>query len=183
MEDSTDDAEWVRLAGEGDARACRALVDRHLKSILGFSYRLLGDRAEAEDVAQETFVRLWRHAAAWRPKAKVSTWLHHIARNLCLDRLRKRRGIGLDQIPEPIEEGLAATDAQQQRQVSDILQKALVTLPERQRTAILLVHFQGLSNSEAADNLNVSISALESLLARGRRGLRVQLTPLRPDLF
>src|SRR5690606_41353157 len=99
------DTGLVRLAGEGAAQACAALVDRHLPRILGMAARMLGNRAEAEDVAQEVFLRTWRHARDWKPgRARFSTWMYRVAMNLCHDRLRRRREVDLSEIGDPPDE-------------------------------------------------------------------------------
>jgi RNA polymerase sigma-70 factor (ECF subfamily) len=166
----------VQRIGDGDQRAFRELVDRYLASITRFALRTLGDRAEAEEVAQETFLRVWTTAAAFEPRAQPKTWIYQIARNQCIDRIRKRRSHG-----EEVE--LSERDAGEDRPSALLLRKqtakqvedALASLPERQREAITLVHYEGLSGAEACEVLSVSAEALESLLARGRRALREQL--------
>ena len=155
----------------GDAAAFRALTDLHLGKIMSFAYRILHDRSEAEDVAQETFLRLWKEAARYEPRARVSTWLHRIAHNLCIDRMRRTRERPTEDADEERtsqEPGGLLDPAKSSRPQSN---SALAALPERQRTAITLVHYQGLSNIEAAEVLEVKVDALESLLARGRRTL------------
>jgi RNA polymerase sigma-70 factor (ECF subfamily) len=133
---------------------------------------MTGDQAEAQDVAQETFLRLWSELDRWEPRARLSAWLHRVAHNLCIDRLRARRQIRLGDETEAVDpqEGVAARLEQFQR--SAALEHAFGVLPERQRAAVTLVYHQGLSNREAAEVLGVEIDALESLLARGRQGLR-----------
>ena len=179
------DAELVRSAGAGDARAAEALVRRHLPRMTAIARRMLNDAAEAEDVAQEVFLRVWREAPRWKPgAAKFETWMHRVALNLCYDRLRRRREhpdaeAGLyvaDGAPLASEEWLA-------RQRAAKVQNALATLPERQRAAIALVHFQEMSNIAAAEMLEVSVEALESLLARGRRALKAALADVAQDLI
>ncbi len=181
------DADLVRRVGAGDAEAARILVDQHLGRLLGFAQRLLGDHAAAEDVAQESFLRLWRISGKWEPRARVSTWLYRVAHNLCMDQLRKRgRQVDGDvadtarHVPDP---GDTPSKAHHRREVSDIVAAAVDTLPPRQRAAIALVHFDGTSNIDAAAVMEVSVEALESLLARGRRTLKKQLTALQPDLM
>jgi RNA polymerase sigma-70 factor (ECF subfamily) len=179
------DAELVRNAGAGDAQAAEALVRRHLPRMTGLARRMLNDAAEAEDVAQEVFLRVWREAPRWKPgQAKFETWMHRVALNLCYDRLRRRRektdpDAGLfvaDGKPLASEEWLA-------RQRAAKVQAALATLPERQRAAIALVHFDEQTNIAAAAALDVSVEALESLLSRGRRALRAALTDVARDLM
>jgi RNA polymerase sigma-70 factor (ECF subfamily) len=177
------DAALMRRVASGDQAAARQVVDRHLSGSIGFAWRMLGDRALAEDVAQEGFLRLWRQAPRWRPKAKIATWLRTVLYNACVDQLRKRRpqtDIGAmelaDKAPGPAE-------AHQSEQVAAVVQGAVDALPERQRAAIALVHYDGMTNIEAAEILDVSVDALESLLARGRRALRDRLEHVRDDLL
>ena len=168
------DIEWMRRTAKGDAVAFRALADAHLAKIMNYAYRLLHDRTEAEDVAQETFLRLWKDAGRYEPKARVTTWLHRIAHNLCIDRLRGRR----EQPSETLDEERTSQEPGgllDRKRVALEVGQALAALPERQRAAITLVHYQGLSNIEAAAVLDVNVDALESLLARGRRSLREKL--------
>jgi RNA polymerase sigma-70 factor, ECF subfamily len=161
------DGELVRRVGEGDAHAIEALVARKLPRMTALAQRLLGDRAEAEDVVQELFLRVWRSASAWRPgAARFDTWMHRVAFNLCTDRLRKRREVALpdswDAVdPAPLE--------------SDAVGHALAALAPRQREAIVLTYYQELPNREAAALMGIGVDALESLLARGRRALKARL--------
>lgn len=146
---------------------------------------MLGSRHAAEDATQETFLRLWRHAARWKPQgAKFETWLYKVAMNICLDQLRKKKREAPEEAMPEMIDGAARPDqaffAGEQRFLID---QALDALPERQKMAITLCHFQELSNIEAADIMGLSVDALESLLARGRRGLRERLSPLRENLL
>jgi RNA polymerase sigma-70 factor (ECF subfamily) len=167
------DADLVRQIGEGDARAARVLVDRHLGRMLNLARRMLGDEADAEDVAQEVFLRVWRTAARWRPGgAKFETWMHRVALNLCYDRLRRRREQPTDAPPERADESPSQLDVAQAGDRSKRVEAALMELPVRQRAAITLVYYEEMSNIEAAAALGVSVDALESLLARARRALR-----------
>ena len=174
-----DEALLARVAN-GDPASVRALVARKLPRLLSLAGRMLGDASAAEDVAQEVFLRVWKQAPRWRPgAARFDTWLHRVALNLCYDRLRRRRELSYaeppdraDETPGP-ERGLEAADTG--RRVSAALQ----TLPDRQREAIVLCHYQELGNIEAAAIMGVSVEALESLLGRGRRAMRVALADLR----
>ena len=140
--------------------------------IYGHACRVLGDSAEAEDVAQEAMMRLWRIAPEWRSgEAKVSTWLYRVVANLCTDRLRKGTPVGLDEVAEPTDGAPSAAEGMQQRARQDALARALATLPERQRQAVVLRHIEGLANPEIAAILEVGVEAVESLNARGKRGL------------
>ncbi len=145
---------------------------------------MLGDRAEAEDVAQETFVRLMAKAEDWQAGgAKLRTWLYRVAVNLCIDRRRARRTEPLEEIELRPDPGADEPAVRRRLDLTRSVGRALAALPDRQRTALTLVHFQGLSNIEAADALDVSVEALESLLARARRAMRATLEPDRADLL
>lgn len=173
-----DEALLTRVA-EGDAAAVRALVGRKLPRLLGLAQRMLGDPAEAEDVAQETFLRVWRQAPQWRAgQAKFDTWLHRVALNLCYDRLRRRREIPTEEPPERADEGPAPDRALEAEDTGKQVGAALARLPDRQREAIVLCHYQELGNIEAAAVMGVTVEALESLLSRGRRSLRAALADL-----
>jgi len=170
------DGELVRRVGEGDVHAIEALVARKLPRMTALAQRLLGDQAEAEDVVQDLFVRVWKSAAAWRPgAAKFDTWMHRVAYNLCTDRLRKRREVALPEswdAPDPQPLADAGISAEQQ---SDAVGRALAALAPRQREAIVLTYYQELPNREAAALMGIGVDALESLLARGRRALKARL--------
>jgi len=175
LPDVSDDALLV-LYANGDAGAAAALTTRLSPRIFGYAARVLGDLAEAEDVTQEAMIRLWKQAPTWRQgEAKVSTWLYRVAVNLCTDRLRKKRGVGLDEIAEP-ESGTASVE--QNMIVADraaALQSALNDLPDAQRQAVVLRHIEGHSNPEIAEIMETSVEAVESLTARGKRGLKAAL--------
>ena len=180
----SDEALMPRV-GAGDQAAYTVLVERHLARNLGFAARLLGDRAEAEEIMQEAFLKLWRGAANWQPGgARFTTWFYRVVLNLCIDRQRKRRGrhVPLDDAGDQ-PDGRQGADAHiHDRQVGRQIDGALAQLPERQREAVTLCYLQGLSNREAADVLQVNIKALESLLTRGRAALKQRLGHLRNEL-
>ncbi len=176
------DAALVRRIGEGESEACRIIVDLYLDRIVGYGYRMLGDPVEAEDVAQEAFLRLWRQAPKWRAEAPVVHWLHKVTYNLCIDRLRKVRPVSIDAVPEPPDPAKSAAAEVHQRELANAINSAIQKLPERQRAAIVMVHQEGLSNIETAEIMEISVEAVESLLARGRRGLKKSLAGLRPEL-
>tara|TARA_R110002051_G_scaffold15250_3_gene47913 strand:- start:3251 stop:3835 length:585 start_codon:yes stop_codon:yes gene_type:complete len=176
------DEDLVRRVGQGDPAAIQAMVARKLPRMLALAQRLLGDPVEAEDVAQEAMLRTWRQAPRWTPgKAKFDTWLHRVALNLCYDRLRRRREIPTATLPERSDESAAPDRGLLAADVGRRVDAALARLPERQREAIVLCHYQELTNIEAAALMKVSVEALESLLARGRRALRQALTDLAPE--
>lgn len=179
-----DDALLVLFAN-GDAQAARDLTARLGPRMLSVAMRVLGDRAEAEDVTQEAMMRLWRMAPDWEPgRAQVSTWLYRVTLNLCFD--RKRRGaattVGVEDVPEPADPGPMAPEQMQNKARADALQAALMQLPERQRQAVVLRHLEELSNPEIAGIMDISVEAVESLTARGKRALTAALTGRRAEL-
>lgn len=172
------DATLLERLSAGDPAAARLLVRAKLPRVLGLATRVLGDRGDAEEVAQETFLRVWRQAAAWKPgAAKFDTWLHTVALNLCRDRLRRRRPIVGDELPDIADPSPDAESGMIEAERGRRVAAAVAALPERQREAIALVHYQDCSGQEAADIMEVSVDALESLLARARRTLRARLNP------
>lgn len=170
-----DDAALVARAGLGEAAAYRTLVARHLPAVLAVGRRILRDPAEAEDVAQEVMLRLWSSAADLEvADAGIGPWLRRVASNLAIDKWRAtRRTEPRAEVPE---EDVPATqlDALADQDLSQRVEEGIAKLPERQRLALILFHFEGLSQREVADKLNVSEDALESLLARARRKLKTE---------
>ena len=180
-----DEALLVLYANK-DPDAARLLAQRLLPRILGYAGRLLADRSEAEDVAQEAMLRLWRVAPDWRQQeAKVSTWLYRVATNLCTDRLRarkRRQTDALDLVAEPEDgaPGVVAGLITADRMAA--LNAALAGLPDRQREAVVLRHIEGLTNPEIAEILQIGVEAVESLTARGKRTLTAVLAGQRQAL-
>lgn len=175
------DEDLVKRVGAGDPAAVQAMVARKLPRMLSLARRMLGDAAEAEDVAQEAMLRAWRQAPRWTPgQARFDTWLHRVGLNLCYDRLRRRREIATDAVPDRIDDGPAPDRGLLAAETGARVEAALARLPERQREAIVLCHYQELGNIEAAALMEISVEALESLLSRGRRALRTALADIAP---
>ena len=173
------DAELIERVARADPAAVQALVTRKLPRMLALARRMLGDAAEAEDVAQEVFIRAWKQARNWKPGAgKFDTWMHRVALNLCYDRLRRRREIPTEAPPEQTDPAPRADAAMVTAEIEERVHHAIDALPERQRTALILSHYQELSNIEAAELLGISVEAVESLLARARRTLKSTLADL-----
>jgi RNA polymerase sigma-70 factor (ECF subfamily) len=169
-------------AGHGDQRAFGVLVERHHRAIIQFAHRFLGTigRDVAEDLAQEVFLSAWKSAATFKPRAKVSTWLFRIATNACLNYRRHshlRRAASLEGDHEAEVSGPADRPADRER--ANLVRQAVADLPANQRAAIVLRHFHDFSYVEIAEVLETSVSAVESLLFRARRGLRATLTAAR----
>jgi len=170
------DAQLILAMASGDSAALSAMMDLHLTSIKSLAWHMLGDDAAAEDVAQEVFLKGWLQARKWEPgRAKFITWMKRVATNACLDRLRKKKEVLSDTLPERVDGAVSADAAMIETDTSHAVQAAISTLPERQRAALTLCHFQDMSQTEAADILEISVSAYESLLARARRSLRAVL--------
>ncbi|KAA5805158.1 sigma-70 family RNA polymerase sigma factor [Alkalicaulis satelles] len=162
----------------GEREAVAALTRRCLPMVHALSFRLLGDSSEAEDAAQDVFVKVWRKIGSYDPgRAKLETWVARIAINTCHDRLRKRRERPLagDVMPEREDPAPGADQTLAAGQSAEQVRQAIAALPERQRMALELRHFQDMSQAEAAACLEISEEALESLLARARRGLKAAL--------
>lgn len=169
------DSDLLARVVAGDQAAFRALLARHVPRMVATARRLLGGDSEAEDVAQEAALRLWRNAARIEVgEPGLGGWLYRVTTNLALDRIRGRRSDG----PAALEFMSVAPDQQRklvERDLGSRVDKELQALPERQRTALVLCHFEGLSMSDAGSIMGISAEAIESLLARGRRSLKVAL--------
>ncbi len=170
--DAPDAALLVAFAN-GDPQAARVLTLRLLPRVLAQATRMLANPTEAEDVAQDAMMRLWKIAPDWRQdEAQISTWLYRVVANLCTDRLRRRRGgLSLDQVAEPLDSAPSVTAAMQTRARMAALSDALAQLPERQAQAVALRHLEGLSNPDIAQIMDISVRSVESLTARGKRAL------------
>jgi RNA polymerase sigma-70 factor, ECF subfamily len=167
---------------QGDARAFRALSDAHLKPVYVYLTRLLHSEAEAQDVAQETFLRVWQNASSYQPKARITTWIHAIARHLAIDRLRRRKTTGehfeFDDERDLVPRSDRPSELLEKKTTAQLVAQAIARLPERQQSALLLCHEQGLSQPEIAVVLECTVDAVESLLKRARSTLREQLQSL-----
>ena len=182
--DAADDARLLAAYAAGDAGAARTLMLRITPRVHALAVRMLGDRAEAEDVTQEAMLRLWKIAPDWRDMgAAPATWTYRVAANLCTDRLRRRR------FQAPMDPDYDAADDRpghearlQDRARRVALRQALDTLPERQRLAVVLRHLEGRTNPEIAEIMDLSVEAVESLTARGKRMLAKALAGQREAL-
>jgi RNA polymerase sigma-70 factor, ECF subfamily len=181
-----DDAKLMARIALGDSEAERELISQYFPKMYGLACRMLIDKNEAEDVCQETFIRLWRVADTWVASAKVSTWLYRVIYNLCVDQLRKNKHFiddGPGYLEEMADHAKSPMDDYQSSQVAEHVNAEIHNLPLRQRTAITLVYHNEMRNTEAAEVMGITIDALESLLARGRQRLKDRLFEIRHDLF
>lgn len=177
------DAELLARFSKGDRAAALALTSRLAPVVFAQAFRMLGDCAEAEDVTQESLLRLWKAAPGWdATRAKITTWLYRVTSNLCIDCLRKSNRNSGDEVPEVADETPGIDLKLQATARAQALQHALQTLPDRQRQAMILRHIEDLSNPEISDIMEISVEAVESLVSRGKRALASTLAPQKKAL-
>lgn len=183
--DDPDDGEAIRAdhalmqaVADGEEGAFARLISAEAPKLTRFVASMLSDLSEAEEVVQEALLRLWKQAATWEPQARVGTFLHQVAYRIAIDRLRRRRPhVDIDGLDDILEDESPTPERHMaQKDDSRVVQAALDRLSERQRTVIVLAHFQELGQAEAADIMGIGEHAYESLLARARRRLRHLLT-------
>ena len=175
-DDTGEETGLLARVAAGESEAFRGLVDRHLPTVLAIARRMLRDDAEAEDVAQETMLRLWRNAAGLElGPSGVRPWLRRVASNLCIDRVRSRRNTQV--VQEVPEESTPAGQMRYlaERELGARVDRALQALPERQRTAVIMHKYQQMDYRQIAEVLKLSESAVKSLLFRAYETLRGQL--------
>ncbi|MBN1886193.1 MAG: sigma-70 family RNA polymerase sigma factor [Candidatus Krumholzibacteriota bacterium] len=182
----TDDAALMRLVAGGDADALRRLFDRHGNAVFNFFLRSTGSREDAEDLTQQTFVNLYRAAGRYRPTAAFRTWLFRIARNLAVSYSRRRpAGDSLDLLAEggfePPAAGVDPAADASHAELRGAYARALLQLPEEQRTAVELRIGRGLSYREIAEAMGKSLPAVEALVYRARERLAAALARFRED--
>jgi RNA polymerase sigma-70 factor (ECF subfamily) len=187
VSDERPDEDLMAAIAGGDRAAFACLVERHLARTVGLAARLMGSRADGEEIAQEAFSRVWSHAGRWRPvgsggNAKFTTWLYRVTVNLAIDRKRKPAFGAIEEADEPVDEADDGFERIRRREVSDAVTQALRRLPERQRVALTLCFFEGMSNIEAGNVMSLSVGAVESLLVRARRALRQELAETYEEL-
>ena len=169
--DDSDEALMARVA-RGDEPAFRALARRHLPVMVGIARRILGNAADAEDVAQEAMLRVWVHAPSWQPLALFRTWLTRVVVNLCLDRKRRAPWVELEAAGDIVDPTPGASEQAERGERERMVAAAIAKLPDRQRIAIALTYSEGMSNGQVAEALGTSVSAVETLLVRGKQNLR-----------
>lgn len=174
MQDASD-AVLMDMVARGDQGAYAILVTRHADRFLRLAERLLSDRAEAEDVMQDAFTRLWQKADRFDANtARFTTWFYRVVSNACTDRMRRnRRLVALPEGWDVMDSAPSADDIIERKQQASHLTKALQILPERQRFALVLNYYEDVNNQEAAEIMGISVKAVESLLVRARRHLRI----------
>lgn len=178
------DADLLAAFAGGDRSAAMTLTQRLTPRVMGQAYRMLGNRSDAEDVAQDAMMRLWKIAPDWdADRAQVTTWLYRVVANLCTDRLRKSgRGVALDAIEEPSDTKPSVAETLQDKARTTALRDALADLPERQSQAVALRHLEELGNPQIAIIMNTNVRTVESLIARGKRALIARLSGRKEEL-
>jgi RNA polymerase sigma-70 factor (ECF subfamily) len=172
----SEDAMLMQRVAAGDEAAFRRLAARHLGRMLRLAQKTLGSAAEADDVTQEALLRLWTHAASWRPeRGRLGTWLYTIVYRLCLDRLRRHRTVALDEAEAVEDPNPGAFESLARAGDLRRLATALHMLQPRQRAAVTLFYYEELSGEEAAAILGLRLRGFWSLLHRARQSLHVQM--------
>src|SRR5438477_6542857 len=184
-EEDAKDVRLMRLVGRGDTSAFEQLIARHQALVAGTVARMLGSNSEVEDIAQQVFIRVWKSAGRYTPRAKFTTWLLKITRNLVfneLRRTRRRAQVPIQTEPEageiPLKDETNPTpDASLlENELQEAIEKAITELPERQRMALVLRRYEELNYEQIADILDLSVPAVKSILFRARTELRAQLS-------
>ncbi|HEV2555699.1 MAG TPA: RNA polymerase sigma factor [Bosea sp. (in: a-proteobacteria)] len=177
------DDELLELITGGDEGAFRELVERHVDRAYALALRILRNGADAEDVVQDTLLKIWSHRGSWQSgRAKFSTWLYRVVTNRCLDMRRRPKTEGMDEAPEMVDAQPDALTTLQRHEASDLLAREMERLPDQQRVALILSYYDDLSNAQIAEVMDTTVQAVESLLKRGRQHLRRQLDGARADI-
>lgn len=175
MNTHDEDHELMARIAQSDKDAYRILVNKYLGLCIRFAERMLGSRQDAEDIAQETCLKIWQNPESWKRQSKFSTWLYRVIVNACIDHKRKVIPFAnvemeaLHDHAEMVDEVLIA------RQKKDHMQQMLQKLPDRQRAALVLSYYEELSNQQAADALDINVLAVQQLLFRARQNLKLLL--------
>jgi RNA polymerase sigma-70 factor (ECF subfamily) len=178
-----EDRELLDRLADGDETAFRVLVERHIDRAYAIALRIAGNAADAEDVVQDTMLKVWTHRGRWQHgRAKFSTWLYRVVSNRCIDLRRKPRNENVDAVPEVADPQPDASSIVERNEVSNLLEIAMQRLPEQQRVAVILSYHEDMSNGEIAEVMDTTVAAVESLLKRGRQQLRELLRKHERDI-
>lgn len=170
----------LQAGARGDSAAFSEILNRYLKNMLALAQRFSGNTADADEVVQEAFLRLWVHAPRWNAEggATLKTWLSRVVMNLCIDRYRLKKPIALDDAGELVDPAASSFEAMQLADRRRMVQHLLLGLPDRQRIAISLAYLDEMSVNDVAKTMDLTAGAVESLLVRARRSLRKRLNDL-----
>ena len=171
-----EDHELMMRIAQKDKDAYRILVNKHLGVCVRFAERMLGSRQDAEDIAQETCLKIWRNPESWKQQSKFSTWLYRVIVNACIDHKRKVIPFANVELEVLHDHAAAVDEVLMTRQKADHMQQMLQQLPHRQRAALVLSYYEELSNHQAADALGINVLAVQQLLFRARQNLKLLLT-------
>jgi RNA polymerase sigma-70 factor (ECF subfamily) len=178
-----EDSELLDRLATGDEAAFRTLVERHIDRAYAIALRIIGNAADAEDVVQDTMLKIWSHRGRWQHgRAKFSTWLYRVISNRCIDLRRKPRTENVEAVPEVADGQPDAASVIERNELSGMLEVAMQRLPEQQRIAVILSYHENMSNGEIAQVMDTTIAAVESLLKRGRQQLRQLLRKHERDI-
>jgi RNA polymerase sigma-70 factor (ECF subfamily) len=168
-----EDRELLDRLTADDEAAFRDLVQRHIDRAYSIALRILGNAADAEDVVQDTMLKVWTHRGRWQHgRAKFSTWLYRVISNRCIDLRRRPRTENVDVVPEIADDAPDAARVIERNEMTGLLETAMARLPEQQRLAVILSYHENMSNGEIAEVMDTTVAAVESLLKRGRQQLR-----------
>lgn len=178
-----EDSELLDKLGTGDEAAFRMLVERHIDRAYAIALRIVGNAADAEDVVQDTMLKIWSHRGRWQHgRAKFSTWLYRVISNRCIDLRRKPRNENVEAVPEVADGQLGAVEIIERNELNGMLELAMQRLPEQQRIAVIFSYHENMSNGEIAQVMDTTVAAVESLLKRGRQQLRQLLRKHERDI-
>ena len=157
---------------DGDTQAYQLLITKYLTLCVRFAERMLGSRQDAEDIAQETCLKLWRDPLSWKQQSRFSTWMYRVVYNACIDHKRKVIHFADVELAELYDTTVAADEVVMEQQQSAYVRGLLQQLPHRQRAALILSYYEGVSNQDAADTLGIPVGAFQQLLFRARQNLK-----------
>lgn len=178
-----EDSELLDKLATGDEVAFRMLVERHIDRAYAIALRIVGNAADAEDVVQDTMLKIWSHRGRWQHgRAKFSTWLYRVISNRCIDLRRKPRNENVETVPEVADDQPGAVELIERNELNGMLELAMQRLPEQQRIAVILSYHENMSNGEIAQVMDTTVAAVESLLKRGRQQLRQLLRKHERDI-
>jgi RNA polymerase sigma-70 factor (ECF subfamily) len=172
---NAEDGVLLAAAARRNGTAFAAIVSRHYRAVYRLVWRMTAGHADSEDIAQEAFIKLWQNPAQVREGRALRGWLMRVAANGAIDRLRKRQTHGLDLVTDIADAAPLADAGLAKQGAAGRIDRLIAQLPDRQRLALSLVYFEGLSNIEAARAMETSIEAVESLLSRARRSLKEEM--------